>query len=257
MAFANTWKALNPGCEYKLWNDTEVEALVQETSKDLIWPIWDGLKPVERADAFRYLVIYEKGGYYADVDVSCERPIHEYPVPLDARMVVGYQGGFRMPDSTQQASPLQRVEQFEQWFFASAPKNPVLLRTLEIIRQKFNWRVHNPCELTGPATFSDAIHEYLNQSDMGAIADEVSFRKIEAEQSQLVANFSYPPENMYGKDWKIWIFAAGRVSSEKMAKADPLFSLYSFKTEKIVQHHYAGTWWRDPKTQHEAKAKIR
>ena len=51
---------------YKLWNDTEVEQFVAETSADLIWPLWQGLKPVERADVFRYLVVYEQGGYFAD-----------------------------------------------------------------------------------------------------------------------------------------------------------------------------------------------
>jgi len=243
--FAETWKQMNPSCEYKLWNDTEVEQFVAETSADLIWPLWQGLKPVERADVFRYLVVYEQGGYYADVDVSCTRPIREYPVPTETQMIVGYQGGYRMP-GTKPTSPLQRVEQFEQWFFASAPRNPVLRRTLELVVQKFHWRVHNPCEMTGPATFSDAIHEYLEKASDQAMADDVSLRKLELE-GVVLGEVSYPPEKLYGSDWKIWIFAAGRVSSEKTAKADPRYEFYSAKEQKIVQHHYAGTWWREPK----------
>eukprot|EP00913_Durusdinium_trenchii_P026058 g24445.t1 len=108
-----TWSL---GGRYKLWNDTEVEQFVAETSADLIWPLWQGLKPVERADVFRYLVVYEQGGYYADAWLP------------ETQMIVGYQGGYRMP-GTKPTSPLQRVEQFEQWFFASAPRNPVLRRS--------------------------------------------------------------------------------------------------------------------------------
>eukprot|EP00913_Durusdinium_trenchii_P026059 g24446.t1 len=102
-------------------------------------------------------------------------------------------------------------------------------------------KVHNPCEMTGPATFSDAIHEYLEKASDQAMADEVSLRKLELE-GVVLGEVSYPPEKLYGSDWKIWIFAAGRVSSEKTAKADPRYEFYSAKEQKIVQHHYAGTW---------------
>ena len=130
--FPPFWRLLF-GCplfEHQCWQP-QVKAFVEEASPDLIWPIWNNLNPVERADVFRYLVIYQKGGYYADLDVSCSKAIREYPVPKDASMIVGYQTGYRMTWKKLQASPQQRLEQFEQWFFASAPKNPILLRTLE------------------------------------------------------------------------------------------------------------------------------
>lgn len=40
----------------------QVELLVQQKSSDLIWPIWDSLNAEERADVFRYLVIWDQGG---------------------------------------------------------------------------------------------------------------------------------------------------------------------------------------------------
>eukprot|EP00435_Cladocopium_sp_Y103_P058787 s255_g20.t1 len=80
-AWAQTWKDMNPKCQYKLWNDTEIEALAQKASPKIIWPIWEGLQPVQRADVFRYLVLWYEGGYYADVDVSCKKPIDEYKLP--------------------------------------------------------------------------------------------------------------------------------------------------------------------------------
>ena len=77
-----TWKDMNPQCLHQLWNDTEIASLARLKSPDLIWPIWDGLSPVERADVFRYLVLYERGGYYVDLDVECTTPIAKYPVGL-------------------------------------------------------------------------------------------------------------------------------------------------------------------------------
>ena len=88
-AWFNSWTAKNPSCQHKLWNDTEVEALVRSKSAQLIWPIWDGLLPVERADAFRYLVLWAYGGYYADIDVACLVPISEMAFPKETDMSFG------------------------------------------------------------------------------------------------------------------------------------------------------------------------
>ena len=82
-----TWKSKNPECEHKLWDDAEVERLVQTKSPDVIWPIWDGFLPVERADVFRYLVLWDQGGYYADIDVKCDRPIAYFPVPKNVSIL--------------------------------------------------------------------------------------------------------------------------------------------------------------------------
>ena len=62
-SYAETWQTMNPMCEYRLWNDTEIALLAEEKSPDLIWPIWDGFTPVEKADVFRYLVLWAYGGY--------------------------------------------------------------------------------------------------------------------------------------------------------------------------------------------------
>ena len=82
-----TWKSKNPDCEHKLWDDAEVEQLVQTKSPDVIWPIWDGLHTVEHADVFRYLVLWDQGGYYADTDVKCLRPIEQFPVPKNVSIL--------------------------------------------------------------------------------------------------------------------------------------------------------------------------
>ena len=96
--WAQTWKDKNPQCQYKLWNDTEIAELAQKASPKVIWPIWDGLQPVQRADVFRYLVLWDQGGYYADVDVTCNKPIDQYKLPQATNMIVGYEFGHRFPE---------------------------------------------------------------------------------------------------------------------------------------------------------------
>lgn len=87
---------MNPGCEYRLWNDTEIALLAQRESPNVIWPVWDGFSPVEKADIFRYLVLWCFGGYYADADVECARPISTWDVPKDTDLIVGCFGSFNL-----------------------------------------------------------------------------------------------------------------------------------------------------------------
>eukprot|EP00439_Symbiodinium_sp_Y106_P047492 s709_g6.t1 len=224
-----TWSDKNPTCEHKLWNDTEVAALVQSTSPDLIWPIWQGLLPVERADAFRYIVLWVHGGYYADIDVSCIVPISEMPFPNETDMIVGYETGRHLTEGERDSVHFSRTDQFEQWFFASAPRNPVLLRCLELIRQKFGWRIESTEELTGPATFTDAVHEFLLTHSPDALSNLIAGRS--ASSGRL-----FPSESLYTRgNWSMWVLASGRVSSPGYSSGDDPGS-------PLVRHHFRGTW---------------
>ena len=243
---ATTWKLKNPKCEYKLWDHTEIAELCRQKSPDLIWPIWEALSLVQRADLFRYLVLWDQGGYYADIDVECVKPIAEFPVPKDASMIVGYEAARRLGEEERKTVGFTRVEQFEQWFFASAPGNPVLLRCLEIVREKFLWKVQNTVELTGPASFSDAVHEFLASDAEGqemtpGVKKEVSYRtdhKHDDQNDQHFRNFTFPSESEYrAGNWNLWLLASGRTNDLGYAADDP-----SNPVEAIVRHEFAGTW---------------
>lgn len=74
---ARTWRDRNPAWEYRLWSGDEVTALFEEQRPDLLglyrgYPYW-----VQRADAARYLILHHVGGVYADMDITCARPLDE------------------------------------------------------------------------------------------------------------------------------------------------------------------------------------
>ena len=66
---------------------------------------------------------------------------------------------------------------FENWFLASAPGNPILLRVMELVREKFLWKVQDVVELTGPGSLSDAVHEFLATTSKQGIPLEVFHKK--------------------------------------------------------------------------------
>lgn len=233
--WAETWRAKNPQCKYKLWNDTEIAQLARTRSPDLMWPIWEGLTPVQRADVFRYLVLWDQGGYYADVDAACTLPIDQYKIPKEASMIVGYEMGHRLKEKRRAEIKFARMEQFQQWFLASAPGNPVLLRCMELIRQRYTWKIESTLELTGPGVFSDAVQEFLQQDDHRAVEEEVRIRRTPPK----VHFLSYPSETLYGSGlWKMWLLAAGRAKvSAMVAREDP-----GEAPQNLVKHYFAGSW---------------
>lgn len=72
-----SWRDLNPGYEYRFYTDADMDLLVRSEHPELL-PLWGRLAGVLRADLFRYLVLMKYGGYYADVDVTCNTPIDKW-----------------------------------------------------------------------------------------------------------------------------------------------------------------------------------
>ncbi|KAL4232530.1 hypothetical protein ACF0H5_007222 [Mactra antiquata] len=66
---------MNPEWTYYFWTYDSGRRLIAERYPYLI-DIWDNyLKPKSRANALKFIVLYEFGGVYADLDVTCLRPL--------------------------------------------------------------------------------------------------------------------------------------------------------------------------------------
>lgn len=74
-----SWKDKNPGWDQRLLDDDEVDAfMVQHFNESVVAAFRKLPVPVMRADFFRLAVVYHLGGIYADVDVECSVPIHDW-----------------------------------------------------------------------------------------------------------------------------------------------------------------------------------
>ena len=83
-----TWRKLNPGHEYRLWDEPALRGLIAARHAWFL-PTWDGYRYLhQRADAGRLFVLYEQGGFYADVDARALRPLDELTAMVpDARVI--------------------------------------------------------------------------------------------------------------------------------------------------------------------------
>lgn len=82
-----SWQALNPGWDYRLWSDDSILQLIKDFYNEDTEAAFNACKfPAMRADLGRYLALFKFGGVYADADLTCVRPLDEF-INQDASVV--------------------------------------------------------------------------------------------------------------------------------------------------------------------------
>ena len=175
-----SWSEKHPGFVH--------EVVTDDAAKNLIKYLYAGLPevveafismplPVLKADFFRYLILYARGGIYSDIDTSALKAATEWlPETLD-RTTVGLIIGIEAdPDRADWHEWYSRRIQFCQWTIQAKPGHPVLrdaiafiteealrMKRLNILKEgKLDKTV---MEFTGPAVWTDAVFRYLNNAD--------------------------------------------------------------------------------------------
>ena len=157
-AAISTWITLNPEYAYRCFDDSDLLEVVENADcsalacsrSDLLRAI-RRLKPgAGKADLFRYLLIYQQGGVYMDIDTQCLAPLHTYVHPEDDVVSgVGLRGDFH------------------QWGLIYSPRHPFMRVALEtavsnVLRGSFVRGYENTLEgLAGPPCLDVAIKTVL------------------------------------------------------------------------------------------------
>lgn len=163
-----TW-IQNKGYAYHLDTDDEVLAfLYNEGLGQIVDKIIKSNAPrVMIADIWRYAVVYSHGGYYADLDTVCQKPIPDW-IPrqdYDCDMIIA----------------LENDIHFCQWTFASSAGHPALARVLELIAERAETFPKDIPDFvhwhTGPAVFTAGILDILGLDATSNAVD--AYRKLQ------------------------------------------------------------------------------
>uniref|UniRef100_A0A7S3EAM1 Alpha 1,4-glycosyltransferase domain-containing protein n=1 Tax=Rhodosorus marinus TaxID=101924 RepID=A0A7S3EAM1_9RHOD len=149
-----SWSTLNPTWDRVVLDDAEVLEFVKHLYNETEYQIFEDI-PLGgvKAEFFRYMVIYQFGGVYADADTTTFKRIEDWIDP-DCEFVV---------------APEDNDIFFCQRAFAAAPRHPIFKRLVERIFERLSGDVdytdeHFVQEYTGPAAFTHSIREVLGIS---------------------------------------------------------------------------------------------
>ncbi len=164
--WSQSWKTMNPEFKYCFYNDMDCWKFMYNNYPEYL-DLYEDLKPVEKADIFRYLVLHKYGGVYADMDTECYRPISSLLEQYDRQLITGIE--YEGPEIGYPYTP--NGVQLQQWFIASPQNHPVLIKLVNEIQNRWWWRwlyslVKTPNQvtywLTGPEVFTDVVKEAGN-----------------------------------------------------------------------------------------------
>ncbi|GLE09403.1 hypothetical protein PINS_up021012 [Pythium insidiosum] len=244
------WKDTCGPLEVRFYDDDASEALVREHRPAFLDTYRDALTPVERADYFRYLVLYVHGGIYADSDVSCITPVSQWLSEFgwtdyqlsDMDFVAGIE--FPWAQSQYKATgplPLQ----FNQFLIASAKKSRVMERVLShiehCIRTVPRDHLEATLERTGPAAFTRAILDAIQRH---GIRDPSASTPSSAEYPPAML----PPDELDQNGQIVPMRADGNVPTYYKVLLLP-YRAFAFHRAHhhaagpvLTEHHFKGSW---------------
>jgi len=160
-----SWRRLNPNYHIQLYNNEEMDLFVKQHVDDDFYQIYLNFpKSVMKSDFFRYLVLYEVGGIYSDMDTICREPADDWNDEKDnVNMIVGIEWF----DKTSM--------QILQWTMAAKKKHPLMKLIIDEVMDYSRKRMMNGVEKdvvlsheevynwTGPGIWSGTIMNYFKE----------------------------------------------------------------------------------------------
>ncbi|OAA54911.1 initiation-specific alpha-1,6-mannosyltransferase [Cordyceps fumosorosea ARSEF 2679] len=238
-----SWTILHPGFVHEVITDSVASSLLRMlyASVPEVLQAYEALPlPVLKADFFRYLILFARGGIYSDIDTFALQSADVWipkAIPRESvGMVIGIEAD---PDRADWADWYSRRIQFCQWTIQSKPGHPILRETIARITNatltlKANGKLSSMhgsegvVDLTGPAVWTDTIMDYFNDArffDMTASEGKIDFRNFTGmEVSKRVGDVVVLP---------ITGFSPGVGQMGAKDYDDPM---------AFVKHDFEGTW---------------
>lgn len=195
-----SWTQLNPTYNHYIVSDEECDVMVQQMFLSVpdvarAWKLMP--KSILKADFFRYLILFTRGGVYSDIDTRCLQPVDDwmsnsdkiFGTSNDAGLVVGIEAD---PDREDWAEWYARRIQFCQWTIQAKKGHPMLRELIAKITELTLQRERNGqldkvlgkdaggdiMNWTGPGIWTDMLFAYMNN----VAQPEDNFRRREYDE---------------------------------------------------------------------------
>ncbi len=169
-------KALNPGWEYKLYDDADITAFLRENYAPRILNYFNRISPsygAAKADLFRYLLLYKCGGLYLDIKSTLTKPLDDILRADDRYLLSNWRNKKGEPFENwglHTALGDMTDGEFQQWHIVAAPGHPFLKAVIEnVLRNidRYHPSLHGTgkdgvLRLTGPIAYTLAIAPLLH-----------------------------------------------------------------------------------------------
>jgi mannosyltransferase OCH1-like enzyme len=155
-----SWQKFNPDLKQHFYDDATSRDLVRTKFPEYLDVYDDYTFGVQRADLFRFLVVYEYGGLYADVDMECLRNLDCF-FSLDGATfcVEGY-----LTETRKTQLGYRHPIQVANCVFMAEPRHPFIRRVIDTIislsRMRRAFSTADVESITGPPVLTRLVAEH-------------------------------------------------------------------------------------------------
>lgn len=156
---ADSWKTSNPQLKLQFMDDQQCSDFILEHFGQDIHEQYHLLPlPINRADFWRLAVVYIHGGYYSDLDITCNKNISEFINPnVDAVWI-------------------RELNNISNYFFGATPKHPIIKQAMDFMLKECKHIGNKEAISWGMHGLHTAVREYYKVKDTHYISnDKVQF----------------------------------------------------------------------------------
>jgi mannosyltransferase OCH1-like enzyme len=156
-SFFDRIKLLHPSWEINVWDDENALSVVRESFPELENIYVSYTTPIQRADIFRVLITYLKGGFYMDLDMLCFKSLDEL---CEYEMVLGIEKTLSQKDCIDHGHEYN--VRIANYMFGSKPRHEFWMDFLNaakrISKKTISYEI-DVLETTGPGLLTNVYHE--------------------------------------------------------------------------------------------------
>lgn len=142
---SRSWQSSNSELERYFMDDKECLNFIRENFDDKVFKLYQSLPlGIMRSDFWRIAVVYIHGGYYSDLDITCNLKFSNF---LDSNVEVVF---------------IREYDNIANFFFAAVPKHPVLKLTLDYMIEESECIIDKDPQSFGMHSLHRAVREYYN-----------------------------------------------------------------------------------------------
>ncbi|SCU79374.1 LAMI_0A08548g1_1 [Lachancea mirantina] len=190
--YERNWGEKNPGFVHEIINDDTASALVHYYYSSIpeVIEAYDALPSANlKADFFKYLVLFARGGVYADIDTNPLQPvpnwIPENVSPKEIGLIIGVESDANSPDWR---SNYVRRLQFGNWIMLAKRGHPVVREIVAKVTEttlqrradgelRSNLRNDlNIMKWTGSGIWTDVIFTYFNDYVQSGVFEKITWK---------------------------------------------------------------------------------
>ena len=168
----------NPDYKYKFYNNNDIKKYILNNWGDKMLNIYESINKsygAARADLFRYLILYDKGGVYFDIKSTCNKKLDKI-IDSNDEFILCHWGDFWKNNSKPWSKVLNNDNgEFINWFIACKPKHIFLKKVIDnIVNKIINIKLNkikvrgkkDVLFITGPVIYSKTILDILRNKNI-------------------------------------------------------------------------------------------